>query len=88
MRSVGERSGIAVKAVYVTDCQGKSLRGTAVEARSGAIRYVLLRWCADWQLWRVLEGALRCDVVGWGLAVMVSRALEGMARCGHVGQSR
>ena len=43
------RSGMAVKVAYVTDCQGKSLRGMAVEASSGATRYVLLRWCADWQ---------------------------------------
>lgn len=43
------RSGMAVKVAHVTDCQGKSLRGRAVEARSGATRYVLLRWCAAWQ---------------------------------------
>ena len=50
---------------------GKSRFGMAVEARSRAARYVLVRWCAVWQSWRVLDGALRCDVVGLGLAVKV-----------------
>ena len=51
VRLCAERSGMAVKVAYVTDCQGKSLRGMAVEASSGATRYALLRWCAVWQLW-------------------------------------
>lgn len=44
-----ERQGQAVEVRNGTLSKVELSWVEAVEARSGATRYVLLRWCADWQ---------------------------------------
>ena len=68
-------------------------QGRAVEASSGALRHVLVRWCADWQSRRCKEccGEVWCGLLGLGTAVEVCSGRSGtvgVARCGHAWQSR